>query len=425
MYIHARRHNALSFVREGKVSNVEVLDYDDFVYDITLAWKEFPFYFANGILTHNSLFPNIMLRKNISGETVRCSCCPDSENRVPELGWNVCERRVGIVPQSMAIVVGKRLRYKRLKVEAKSPEEREKYDGRQAALKWIGVTSFGYLGYNNAKFGRIDAHISVCAWDRKILLDSARVAEARGFRVIHGIVDSLWVKKEGATQEDCQELRGEIEEATGFDLAFEGLYKWIAFLPSKVSPSLPVLNRYFGVYKTGELKIRGIEARRHDTPAFFVRCQMEMLSVLARASGIDEAKKMVPDCVSIFESYASSIMKGEVPAEELVINRSLSKAPSEYVSDTLEASAATNLEEAGLELHPGESIGYVIADYDSKGRKYRTVPAALLSARSGYDRTRYVELLSEAAASILEPFDPAIASLLDRRRPSFARSALA
>jgi hypothetical protein len=29
------------------------------------------------------------------------------------------------------------------------------------SLKWILVTSFGYLGFNNAKFGRIDAHIAV------------------------------------------------------------------------------------------------------------------------------------------------------------------------------------------------------------------------------------------------------------------------
>jgi len=360
----------------------------------------------------SALYPNIMLKKNISGETVKCDCCPDSKNRVPELGWNVCERRAGIVPQAMEIVIGKRLRYKKLKAEARNKEERAKYDGRQMTLKWIGVTSFGYLGFNNAKFGRIDAHIAVCAWDRKVLLDSARVAEAKGFRVIHGIVDSLWVKKEGATEGDCLELREEIERTTGFDLSFEGVYKWIAFLASKVNPSLPVANRYFGAYRSGELKVRGIEARRHDTPSLFTKCQMEMLSVLAKASGVEEARRMVPDCVSIFERYAQAIAKGEVPAEELVISRSLSKAPSEYVSDTLEASAATQLEEAGLQLHPGQSVGYVIANYESKGRKYRTVPAELLDARSRYDHRRYVELLAEASATVFEPFDAALASRL-------------
>ncbi len=212
-----------------------------------------------------------MLKKNISGETVRCTCCPDSTNRVPELDWNVCQRRTGIVPKSMEIIVGKRLRYKKLKNDmSRTHEERATFDARQVALKWIGVTSFGYLGHANAKFGRIDAHIAVCAWDRAILLQATRIAEANGFRVIHGIVDSLWVKKEGAKQEEYLALREEIETQTNFDLSFEGVYKWIAFLASKMNPSLPVANRYFGAYRSGELKIRGIEARRHDTPRLFV-----------------------------------------------------------------------------------------------------------------------------------------------------------
>ena len=63
---------------------------------------------------------------------------------------------------------------------------------------------FGYLGFNNAKFGRIDAHIGVCAWDRKVLVDAARVAERRGFKVMHGIVDSLWLKKAGADEDDFE-----------------------------------------------------------------------------------------------------------------------------------------------------------------------------------------------------------------------------
>ena len=46
---------------------------------------------------------------------------------------------------------------------------RKIYDARYSILKWVLVTSFGYLGLINAKFGRIDAHIAVCAFDRKIL----------------------------------------------------------------------------------------------------------------------------------------------------------------------------------------------------------------------------------------------------------------
>src|SRR5207247_4478071 len=128
--------------------------------------------------------------------------------------------------------------------------EIKKYYAKQYALNNLCLTSLGYSGYNNAKFRRIDAHIGVCAWDRKILLDATRIAERSGFKLIHGIVDSLWLKRQGAEEEDYKRLRREIEVETGFEISFEGIYKWVVFLPSKVEPGIPVLNRYFGAYRT-------------------------------------------------------------------------------------------------------------------------------------------------------------------------------
>ncbi len=147
-----------------------------------------------------SLYPNIMLKKNLSAETINCSCCTDSELKVPELNYSICEKRVGIVPTSLRIVLEKRARYKELKNNNNndatfSPKLQAVYDARQNALKWILVTSFGYLGFNNAKFGRIDAHIAVCAFDRQILLQAVKIAERHGFRILHSIVDSIWIKK--------------------------------------------------------------------------------------------------------------------------------------------------------------------------------------------------------------------------------------
>jgi DNA polymerase elongation subunit (family B) len=71
------------------------------------------------------------------------------------------------------------------------PQLKGIYDARQNSLKWVLVTSFGYIGFNNAKFGRIDAHIAVCAFDRQILLQTVKISERHGFRVLHGIVDSI------------------------------------------------------------------------------------------------------------------------------------------------------------------------------------------------------------------------------------------
>jgi DNA polymerase elongation subunit (family B) len=362
-----------------------------------------------GELDFSALYPNIMYRKNISAETVRCACCPDSDNRVPELDWNVCKRRDGIVPLAIKIIVEKRLRYKELK-RTSTGADYDRYNARQAALKWLGVTTFGYLGFNNAKFGRIDAHIAVCAWDRKILLDTARIAERKGFEVMHGIVDSLWVQRAGATKADYLELKTDIEAETGFAISFEGIYKWVAFLPSKVDAAIPVLNRYFGVYQNGELKVRGVEARRHDTPLAFARCQMEILRVLAEADTVAEAKTRVPECIGIFLRHAEALSRRETPASELAFTTNLSKAPEEYTTMTVQHAAIRQLVGEGATLHAGEGIRYVITDYKGKDSK-RATPLDVIKAETKYDSGRYIRLLAETCSSVLEPFDPGCTAL--------------
>jgi DNA polymerase, archaea type len=226
-----------------------------------------------------------MMKKNVSGETISCDCCPDSKNIVEELGYHICEKRRGIVSQALELPIRKRAKYKHLRKRVRRDDDyyslksSEVYDSRQGTLKWIGVVSFGYLGHANSKFGLIDSHIVVCAIDRAVLVTARNIVEEMGFSNLHGIVDSLWVKETEnnntrTTRDDYVKLKEPIEKATGYEVSFEGLYKWIVFLPSKQNKFIPVPNRYFGVFEGGNVvKDRGIETRRHDTPAYFSKFQ--------------------------------------------------------------------------------------------------------------------------------------------------------
>jgi DNA polymerase-2 len=88
-----------------------------------------------------------------------------------------------------------------LKARAKegSPAEAVPYKERQNALKWMLVTCFGYLGYKNARFGRIEAHEAVTAHGRDKLLTAKEISETAGFTVLHGLTDCLWLAKPGGT----------------------------------------------------------------------------------------------------------------------------------------------------------------------------------------------------------------------------------
>ena len=344
-----------------------------------------------------SLYGTIMERKNISAETISCGCCPDSENTVPELWYNIC-RRTGIVPQSLGILLRKRKAYTDLLL---GPDDGRLpiYEARKSALKWILVTSFGYLGFNNAKFGRIDAHMAVCAFARKLLLQAVRIAEARGFEVLHGIVDSLWLRKEGVGLADCESLRREIVSETGFDMSLD-IYKWIAFLKSREDPTVPVANRYFGALRSGKLKIRGIEARRHDTPEFFRRCQMEILDIMADGNGVSEVRDLMPRVLDVYEKYRKMLEDGAVGGVDLAFTTRASKNFEDYESNSVQKDAMMQLKEEGDSILAGQKIRYVITDYSRKTR--RSAPLGM--AANKYDVKRYVKLLAECCTSVTKPF---------------------
>ncbi len=349
------------------------------------------------------LYPMLMLRKNLSAETVQCSCCPNSSKRVPELNYNICEKRLGIVPKALKLLLKKRSMYKQLKRRTKEPELRDIYDARQAALKWILVSSFGYLGFRNARFGKIDSHIAVCAYARKTLLRTVEIAEACGFELIHGIVDSIWLKHPVGGLEDFEKLRREIAGRIRLPFGLEGRYRWIIFLPSKTHPSAPVLTRYFGALEDGSLKVRGIDTRRHDTPPLIAQCEREIIECLARASNKEELMENIPVALKILRIYLQRVADHEVELKDLAVTRNLSMEVEEYAHDVVQAIAARQLIRAGGKVAAGQSIQYIFKDADSRNPENRVVPLQLALQDLEFDVEKYRSLLLDAIGYILTP----------------------
>src|SRR3989475_1821277 len=483
-----------------------------------------------------------MMDQNLSGETVKCKCCPNSPRRVPELDYNICDRWRGIVPLSLEILLDRRSSYKQLKKDEKDELKQQKYDARQSALKWILVcclpydspvlisqdgkiryqhirkiiddqlgdrvgvfhctkellvagidkdlkskfcrvskliktpspkkllhvkmddgrqvrctsnhsfyilrngllvevkatdlskgdlipvakqivahfsrileghlritrlfdsdigfaavkeieqiessspyvycfeisdhdsfpafftgsggvlvhNSFGYLGFKNARFGKIDAHIATCAFSRKVLKQAVALAEAHGFQLVHGIVDAVRLRKPSATAEEYEELCTEISRELNLPISFEGIYKWVVFLNSQIDPRVPVLNRYYGIFQDGTLKVRGIDLRRHDTPGIVRQCQEEMLQVFSKANNSSELKLLIPKALNVLERYATLLRKRKVPLEDLVIEKNLSKDPGEYTHKVPQAIAAQHLVKEGGTVHAGQRVNYIL-----------------------------------------------------------------
>lgn len=359
-----------------------------------------------GEIDFASLYPTLMMKHNLTPECISCHCCAHTKTtvQVPELDYNLCEKRIGIVPHTLHILLHKRAEYKTLMSKTTDPKLRNIYDQRQAALKWALVCSFGYLGYKNARFGKIDAHIGVCAFARKVLRETIEIAQERGFLVVHGIVDSVWLTGKNASEDDYVNLCDAIEERLGLPVSFEGIYRWIVFLPSKVHVGLPVLNRYYGVFRNGKVKMRGIEYRRRDTPPIIKQCQRDMIDCLASARGREEFLVRLPEVLRLVRRYIDRLQAGRVDIEQLLITKQLSKDPSEYKHNVVQVLAAKQLVHEGMQISAGQNISYIIQDRNGSLEKC-VLPSELISGPVRYDAEKYIQLLLDAVLGLLSPLD--------------------
>lgn len=343
-----------------------------------------------------SMYPEMMVRKNISPETVNCACCEGEP--VPETGHRLCTRRRGLVPSVLEPILRKRARYKALAKAGGA--DAALYKQRAAAHKWCLVTCFGYLGFKNARFGKIEAHECVTAWGREVLLRAKEAVERRGYRLLHALVDSVWIAVPPGA--DLEALRRDIESEAGCPLALEGVYKWIRYCPSRRDGLIGVPGRYFGAFTDGTLKARGIALRRRDTPGLLKSMQSEMLARLAAVPPGGDLQALVPGLLDIVAEHRQRLEDGRVSAEDLAIAFHLSRAPQDYVHDTASSLAAKQLAAAGVTLRPGETVRYVITSAKDPVKDWRSRPLALMEHGLEYDAGKYLELLERAAWELLD-----------------------
>ncbi|WP_449463353.1 DNA polymerase domain-containing protein [Tardisphaera miroshnichenkoae] len=229
-------------------------------------------------LDFTSMYPSIIVTRNISPENAQAGS-PGGQ--------------LGIVPEALKGLLEARQALKGI-------------DGERAdAVKLMLVASFGYLGYRNSKFGRVEAYEQVTRAAREALREAIGLAEKRGFEVLHGIVDSLTVK---GPREALEGLMLSIEEATGLGMRVDAEYDWVAFTRGLLGEPHP--QRYFGRVRGGALKVRGVI--KADQPNLIKGFLLDLLFVASREIRGEDARKAMLDALpSLAEKYVKLSADGE------------------------------------------------------------------------------------------------------------------
>jgi DNA polymerase-2 len=243
-------------------------------------------------------------------------------------------------------------------------------------------------------------HIGVCAFARKILRETVEIAQEHGFSVIHGIVDSVWLTKKNANESNYIAVCDALEKQLGLPASFEGTYRWIVFLSSKVHAELPVLTRYYGVFKSGKIKVRGIEYRRRDTPQIIKQCQHDLIDCLAPAQNREELLLRLPEALRLVRGYIDRLRDGQVNTDDLLVTKQLSKNPAEYQHNVSQAIAAKQLLQEGVRISAGQNVSYII---QRKNSEKSVLPHELIDGPIQYDVEKYTQLLLDAVTALLSP----------------------
>ncbi len=346
-------------------------------------------YFDVAVLDFASLYPSIIKRWNLSYETILCSHPECRDNKVPGTPYWICVKRLGL----SSILIGslKDLRVKWYKPKSRDgslPEMvRNLYATIQQALKVVLNASYGVFGAEHFSLFCLPVAESTAAIGRYAITNTIEKAQSLGIPVLYGDTDSIFLKSPAEKQ-----INGLIEwseKSLGMDLDVDKVYRYAAFSNRK--------KNYLGVYSDGSVDIKGLTGKKRNTPEFLKEAFSEMVKVLSEVKTEEDFKQAKEKLKKIVRACYTKLKRREYTTEELSINIMLGKMPEKYYKTTPQhVKAAFLLARRGIELRPGDIIGFVKV-FGDPGVK----PVQLVSINE-VDTNKYVEFLESTFEQVLD-----------------------
>jgi len=139
-----------------------------------------------------SLYPSIIISKNVSPDTLVAECEDDNCHIAPELGHKFLKEPVGFVPSIIGNILKERVRLKTHMKNAENPREKQVLDVQQQALKRLANSMYGVYGYSRFRWYRIECAEAVTAWGRDFIKKTMLKAEDYGFKSIYADTDGFY-----------------------------------------------------------------------------------------------------------------------------------------------------------------------------------------------------------------------------------------
>jgi len=327
------------------------------------------------VLDFKSMYPNIMIEKNISPDTYvppEEPMTPSEVNVAPEVGHRFRKEPPGFYKRVLSNLIAARDEIRR-KMKDLNPDglEHRLLDARQKAVKVITNATYGYAGWIGARWFRKPVAEATTAWGRATIMSGIEMAKDLGLEVIYGDTDSIFLRHD---PQKVEILSKTIEEKLDLEIKPEKVYARIFFTEAK--------KRYCGLLPDGTLETVGLEVVRGDWANVAKTTQERVLELILKERSPTKAANSV-------RGFIASLRERKVPYKDLIIWKTLTKPVSEYEVNAPHVEAARMLEKEGWTLAIGDKVGYVITK--GSGRLFERVKPYAMASYDDVDAEYYVE----------------------------------
>lgn len=339
------------------------------------------------VLDFRSMYPNLMIRYNISPDTYVEPEQKLPEDRVfiaPEVGHRFLKEPPGLYKKVLTGLMSARdtILERMRRLDPGSVEYRL-LDARQKVVKIITNATYGYAGWLGARWYLRPVAEAATAWGRATITRSHRIAQEVGLEILYSDTDSLFTRYDA---QGVERFARRIEQELGLEIRPEKIYDRLLFTEAK--------KRYAGLLPDGTVEIVGLEVVRGDWANVAKVVQEEVLGLILRERPLEEARNYVRRLIN-------SLRARKIPFRDLIIWKTLTKPIEEYATHTPHVSAARRLAEAGYPPHIGDHIGYVITK--GTGRLFERAIPYQLAKYEDVDAEYYVtNQIVPAALRVLE-----------------------
>jgi DNA polymerase I len=355
------------------------------------------------VLDFKSMYPNIMIRYNLSPDTYVAPDEPEPPGGVyeaPEVKHRFRKAPPGFYKEALTYLIEVRNKIRtQMKTLSPSTVEYSILDARQKAVKIITNAAYGYAGWVGARWYIKPVAEAASAWGRHTILSATRLAEDKGLTIIYGDTDSIFLTND---EKKLLELKAKINESLGLEVEIGEVYERIFFTEAK--------KRYAGLRPDGTLDIVGLEVIRGDWADVAKKVQEQVLEIILKEQSPAKA-------IDYVRTVIEELKQRKVPFRELIIWKTLTKPPEQYAIRAPHVEAAKMLKEKGWRLTGGDKVGFVILL--GKGRLYSRVKPYVFAKYDEVDVDYYVtNQVVPAAARILGFFGVTEKELISEEKKS-------